>query len=127
MPHVRIDYSPNLGERARVDRLCQTLLGELIALRYPSGEPVVPAAGTRVLAHAADHAAVGPDDQGRGFVYVNLRVTPGRSKDTIDQMGTVVRDAVARHFQAHPPQVAYRFTVHIDEGFPLYEGKGEGA
>ena len=125
MPHVRIDYSPNIGGGAHMDALCQAMLHGLLALRGADRNAIVPAAGTRVFAYPAAHAAVGPGDEDRGFLYVNLRVTPGRTQDALAQIGAAVQHALTQHFQHYPPLVACRFTIHIDEGRPVFEGKGE--
>lgn len=125
MPHIRIEYTPNLGETARIDSLCERVLATLVALRNDAGEPVFPAGGTRVLAFAATHAAVGPGDNARGFMYVHLRVAPGRSAPVLAQAGNAVRDAVADHLERHRPAVPCRLTVQIDEGHPVFEGKAQ--
>ncbi|MFP5392924.1 MAG: 5-carboxymethyl-2-hydroxymuconate isomerase [Gammaproteobacteria bacterium] len=125
MPHIRIEYSPNVGEGAQVDALCQTMLATLIAMKNDQGIPVFPAAGTRVLAYKADYAAVGPGDMGRGFVYVNVRVAPGRNRELLEEIGHRVQGAVTLHFQRNAPDLPCRVTIHVDEGRPMFEAKGE--
>jgi 5-carboxymethyl-2-hydroxymuconate isomerase len=125
MPHVRIEYSPNVGDDAQMESLCQSMLTTLIELRGDDGKTVFPAAGTRVLAYPAAYAAIGPGDIARGFVYVNLRVAPGRRAEVLNDIGGAVQDAVTRHFQRHAPDLPCRVTIHIDEGRPVFEAKGE--
>ena len=125
MPHVRIDYTPNLGASAHIEGLCQSLLSTLVALKSDEGRAIFPAGGTRVLAYPAACAAVGPGDMARGFVYVNLRINPGRPPETLDEIGQAVQSTVTLHFQRHAPDLPCRVTVHIDEGKPVFEAKGE--
>ena len=125
MPHCRIDYTPNLGAAAHIDGLCQSLLSTLVALKSDEGRAIFPAGGTRVLAYPATYAAVGPGDVARGFVYVRLRIDPGRSAEALDEIGQAVQGTVTLHFQRHAPDLPCRVTVHIDEGKPVFEAKGE--
>jgi 5-carboxymethyl-2-hydroxymuconate isomerase len=90
MPHLRIEYSPHLEAQGDLPGLCDKLLRALLALRGADGLPVFPALGTRVLAYRADYAAVGPDGTGRDFVYVNMRITPGRDAATEQAAGEAV-------------------------------------
>ena len=107
-----------------MDALCQSMLEALIALQNDEGKPVFPAARTRVFACPATHAAVGPGDIARGFVYVNLRIAPGRDRHVLEEIGQAVQSAVTLHFQRHAPDLPCRVTIHIDEGRPVFEAKG---
>jgi 5-carboxymethyl-2-hydroxymuconate isomerase len=117
MPHLRIDYSADLEAHARMDTLCKQLATTMASLEGPDGKDVFPKAGTRILAYPAAHAA------GHPFIYLNLRITPGRSADTLAVAGDALIDTVSRHFSSIACPIAFGLTLHIDEGVPVYEGR----
>ena len=123
MPHLNIEYTANLEAAADMGALCTTLAATLVALRHDNGAPLFPVAGTRVMAWPAPHFAVADGQPGRAFIYLNLRITPGRSPAMIERAG----DAVLASTKAHLAQVfsehAVGLTLQIDEGAPVYEGK----
>ena len=117
MPHLRIDYSADLEPHIHMSALCKALATTMASMEGADGKDVFPKAGTRVLAYPAAHSA------GHPFIYLNLRITPGRSADTLAMAGDALIDTVSRHFsliEAAPP---FGLTLHIDEGMPVYEGK----
>ena len=120
MPHLHIDYSANLDMQADIGALCQDLAKALAALRDGLGAPMFPLAGTRVLAYPAPHHAVAGGRAGFGFMYLNLRVTPGRSDAAHAQAGEALM-AVLR--QAFPGDAPIGITLQIDAIAPAWEGK----
>ncbi|MES2152349.1 MAG: 5-carboxymethyl-2-hydroxymuconate isomerase [Pseudomonadota bacterium] len=123
MPHLKIDYSANLEACTDVGVLCRALAVELAALRDDAGQPLFPLAGTRVLAAPAPHHAVAGAREGYAFVYLNLRITPGRAKATVARAGQALLEIVQQHFQALFDTHAIGITLHIDEIAPAWEGK----
>ena len=123
MPHLTIEYTANLEAAVDMGRLCTTLAATLVALRHDDGGPLFPLAGTRVMAWPAPHFAVADGQRGRAFIYLNLRITPGRSPATIQRAGDALLASCKAHlapvFEAH----AVGLTLQIDEGAPVYEGK----
>ena len=123
MPHLNIEYTANLEAAADMGALCKTLAATLVALRQDDGGPLFPVAGTRVMAWPAPHFAVADGQPERAFIYMKLRITPGRTQATIDRAG----DAVLAHTKAHLAELfsnhAVGLTLQIDEGAPVYEGK----
>jgi 5-carboxymethyl-2-hydroxymuconate isomerase len=123
MPHLKIDYSANLDECTDIGVLCRALAARLAGLRDAVGQPLFPLAGTRVLAAPAPHHAVAGGRAGYCFVYLNLRITPGRDKDLVAHAGTALLATVEEHFGALMQTRAVGITLHIDEAAPAYEGK----
>lgn len=121
MPHLKIEYTANLDAHFDKAALCRTLFDALTALRDGGGAPVFPLLGTRVLAYPAAAHAVAAG--GRAFVYLNLRVTPGRSPELIKAIGDATLAAVQAFLAPAMAAVPTRLTLHIDDTLPIYEGK----
>lgn len=120
MPHLHIDYSANLDTQADIGLLCQDLAKALAALRDGQGAPMFPLAGTRVLAYPAPHHAVAGGRDGFGFMYLNLRVTPGRSDAAHAQAGEALMAVLRAAFPGDEP---VGITLQIDAIAPAWEGK----
>jgi 5-carboxymethyl-2-hydroxymuconate isomerase len=73
MPHIQIDYSPNLESRLDVAGLCR-------ALRDAAVETgVLPLAGLRVRATACTHVVIADANPDHAFLDISLRLRGGRS------------------------------------------------
>lgn len=129
MPHLTIEYTANLEALTDIGALCTRLAATLVALRDDgTGEdiaagPLFPVAGTRVMARPARHFAVADGQPDRAFIYLKLRITPGRSQALIKRAGDALLASASTHLEALFAQQAFGLTLHIDEGQPVYEGK----
>ena len=123
MPHLRIEYTGNIDAQADMGALCKALARTLVELEDGHGRSVYPFDGTRVLAYPAPHHAVADGEHDKAFIYLNLRIAPGRDAALLRRTG----DALLAQARAHlAPLLAggqLRVTLHIDEGSPVYEGK----
>lgn len=133
MPHLVILYTPKLEALVEMTPLCRRLVDTMLSVRDEAGAQVFPTGGTRALAYPAAHAAVADGgDAGRaaggdgdyGFVYLNLRMSPGRSeavKKTIgDRLMATLRDSFAPLLEKHH----LGLTLLIDESAgQIYDGK----
>lgn len=73
MPHLHIDYSPNLEKRLDLPGLCR-------ALRDAAVETgVLPAAGVRVRATACDHVVIADGNPEHAYLDLSVRLRGGRS------------------------------------------------
>ena len=73
MPHLHIDYSPNLGQRLDIADLCR-------ALRDAAAETgVLPLAGIRVRATACDHVVIADGNPEHAYLDLSVRLRGGRS------------------------------------------------
>ena len=123
MPHLRIEYTANLDAHTDIGALCKSLSHTLVTLKDDQGAPVFPLYGTRVLAYPAAQYAVADGEQGRAFVYMNMRITPGRGPELVTAAGDAVLAAARAHLAPALGQLPVRLTLHIDATPPAYEGK----
>lgn len=76
MPHIVVDYSKNMEDRADIAGLCE-------ALRKAAVETgVFPLAGIRVRAVRADHTAIADGNPAHGYVDISVRLRGGRDLAT---------------------------------------------
>lgn len=73
MPHIQIDYSPNLENRLDVAGLCR-------ALRDAAAETdLLPLAGIRVRAIRADHVVIADGNPDHAYLDISVRLRGGRT------------------------------------------------
>ena len=123
MPHLKIDYTANIEAETDMGALCKALARTLVELEDSQGRTVFPFDGTRVLACPAPHHAVADGEHDKAFVYVNLRIAPGRGAALLKHVGEALLAVATAHFAPLRARRPLRLTLHIDEGAPLYEGK----
>ncbi|MGL4237038.1 5-carboxymethyl-2-hydroxymuconate Delta-isomerase [Tabrizicola sp.] len=75
MPHIQIDYSPNLENRLDVAGLCRVLRDAAVETG------VLPLAGIRVRAIRADHVVIADGNPDHAFLDIVLRLRGGRSDE----------------------------------------------
>ncbi len=123
MPHLHIDYTANLDPQLDMPGLCKALASAMARLVDAAGNPVFPLAGTRVLAYPAPFHAVGAGQPENSFLYLNLRVTPGRTPATVQAAGDALLAVVRAHVDAAGLGAPLAITFHIDELAAAYEGR----
>ena len=123
MPHCVLLYTPNVEARTDMPRLCRTLADEMLAILDEGGKQVFPTGGTRVLAYPAAHYAVADGKGDYAFVYLNLRIAPGRSAGAIERTGEALLAATQVHFAALFASRTIGITLQIDEGAPVFDAK----
>ncbi|MDN3518902.1 5-carboxymethyl-2-hydroxymuconate Delta-isomerase [Aquisalimonas lutea] len=93
MPHLHIEYSPNLERYVAVQDVCRA------AWEVMKESELFPLAGIRVRAFAADHCIVADDHPDNDFVAMTLSVGAGREKAALKAAGerlfSAVQDALA--------------------------------
>ncbi len=122
MPHLRIDYSANLDAHIDVGALCKALAEQLAAQRDAEGQDLYPLIGTRVLAYPAPQHAVAGGRDGFGYIYLNLRVTPGRSAAMIEATGEALMGVIRAHCTALLAARPVGITLNIDQVTASYVG-----
>ncbi len=75
MPHIQIDYSPNLEARLSLPDLCRVLRDAAVETG------ILPLAGIRVRAMAATHYVIADGNPDHAFLDISLRLRAGRSLD----------------------------------------------
>ena len=93
MPHVIVDYSPDMEERADMAALCDCLRRAAIATG------VLPMPGVRVRAIRATHVSIADGAPAHGYVDITVRLRGGRDLATRKQ-ATETIFAAARDFLA---------------------------
>jgi 5-carboxymethyl-2-hydroxymuconate isomerase len=112
--------------------LCRKLADTMLVQRDDKDQAVFPIGGTRVLAYPAPHYAVADDGAagraagGTGdyaFVYLNLRMSRGRSAATHQRVGEALLATTQTHFQPVFEQSHIGITLQIDAGTEVFDGK----
>jgi 5-carboxymethyl-2-hydroxymuconate isomerase len=91
MPHIQIDYSPNLESRLDVAGLCRSLRDAAVTTG------VFPLAGIRVRAIRADHVVIADGNPDHAFLDISVRLRGGRS-DKAKAEATASIFAAAREY-----------------------------
>lgn len=123
MPHLVILYTANLDEETDITVLCRSLADTMLGVQDDNGAQVYPTGGTRVLAYPAPHYAVADGKADYAFVYINLRMSRGRSEATKKRVGDALLMATKAHFQPVFMRRHIGITLQIDEGGEVFDGK----
>lgn len=73
MPHIQIDYSPNLEARLDMSGLCRALRDAAVATG------ILPLAGIRVRAIRADHVVIADGQPDHAYLDISVRLRGGRT------------------------------------------------
>ena len=123
MPHMVIQYSPELDAQTDMPALCDALARTIVSFRDEAGAQPFPTAGTRVLAYPAAHSVVADGQSDGTFAYFNLRIARGRSAAVKQAAGDALAAVIRSHFA---PLLARRnlgLTLQIDEGAEAFDAK----
>lgn len=121
MPHVVVQYTANI--EANINALCAALAETICAQRDAKGARLFPIGGTRVLAYPAAEFAVADGAPNRAFVYLNVRIAPGRERARVEATGEALMAVVRVHFAKLFETRAIGITLQIDEGAPVFDAK----
>lgn len=105
MPHLIVDYSPNMEERVDMAALCDLLR------RAAVETDILPLAGVRVRAVRADHVAIADGDPRHGYVDISLRLRGGRPlaarKAATEHIFAAARAYLAPVMAVHPVALSF--------------------
>lgn len=90
MPHIQIDYSPNLEHRLDIAGLCAALRDAAAATG------VFPAAGIRVRATACTHVVIADGNPDHAFLDISVRLRGGRTLEARKAATARIFDAAER-------------------------------
>ena len=100
MPHITIDYSPNLEKQADIGGLCEVLRKTAASL------DAFPELGVRVRAYRADYCAIADGNAENGFIDISVRLRAGRVQDVREAATEALFAAARTHLSdliaAHP-------------------------
>jgi 5-carboxymethyl-2-hydroxymuconate isomerase len=126
MPHVTLDLSPGLDSALDLPALCRELAAALAAQRDAAGGALFPLGGTRVFARPALAAAIADGDPSHAFLYVRLRIAPGRPPDAVRRAGEAVVRVVEAAIAPLLETRTLGWTLQIDEQSAAFDHKGGG-
>ncbi|MBF9031783.1 5-carboxymethyl-2-hydroxymuconate isomerase [Rhodobacterales bacterium HKCCE3408] len=106
MPHLRLEYSAGLEERADIAAICRAAHGAM------TGAGIFPLAGIRVRAFRADHAIVADGLAENDFLAMTLAVGAGRSTDALRAAGDAIFAAVKAELSG--PLSTPHFALSLD-------------
>ena len=101
MPHLILDYSANMEERADIAVLCDCI--RIAAIETG----VFPKAGVRVRALKADHVSIADGNPDNGYIDISIRLREGRDQET--------RERATQHIFA----AAEEFLKSVMEKYPV--------
>ena len=107
MPHIVVEYTPNLGELP-FDAMLAAVTRNLAASPEVGDEADLKA---RVL--RADHYRVGTEDSGRGFIHVQLRVLAGRTPEAKHDLSQRVAQGMREHMPEFPAGLTAYLSVEV--------------
>jgi 5-carboxymethyl-2-hydroxymuconate isomerase len=112
MPHLTIDYSRNLSDKADIPGLCRSLHAAILA----SG--LFEFGAVRVRAIAADHAVVADDLPENAYLDMVFRIGEGRSLEQKKRAGDMIYAAAERHLAPlfATPHFALSFEIREIDG-----------
>jgi 5-carboxymethyl-2-hydroxymuconate isomerase len=121
MPHLVLQHSANV--RTPMQPVCDALARTIRDFLDVNGKAPFPLAGTRVLAYAAQHAAVADGAADNAFVYANLRIAPGRSRAAVQGLGEALATELKALFANELANRPLGLTLQIDEGEEAFGAK----
>jgi len=124
MPHLVLLYTPDLETDADIPALCRALADSMLEQRDETGKAVFPTGGTRVLAYPAAHCAVADGQGDYGFLYANLRMGSGRSREVHKAVGDNLLQVLRQRLDGLLQQRPIGITLQIDESTQqVYDAK----
>jgi len=126
MPHLTLSYSARLDELLDIPALVELLMQRLLDARA-GGVAVFPASGIRAFAYPSAADAVGHPEgerlKERSFLYINLRIAPGRDPALVQTIGRSLAEAVnasvAELLSTHRVGIG----VQVDEVAPAFDAR----
>lgn len=110
MPHVIIEYTDNLTEKANIPALLKKVNDSL--LKYPE---IVPIGGLRTRAIELKDYVVADGAEDDAFVHVMLKLAPGRTEEAITLIADVLFATVEEHFQDMYEERYLALSMEVEE------------
>tara|TARA_R110000850_G_scaffold277144_3_gene424065 strand:+ start:30202 stop:30624 length:423 start_codon:yes stop_codon:yes gene_type:complete len=103
MPHIVIEYTPNLTD------LPFNAMLDAVTRRLAESTEVQDEADLKARVVRADHFRVGLEDSGRGFIHITIRIMAGRNTQAKQDFSQRVTDGMLEHM----PKFGEEMTVHL--------------
>jgi 5-carboxymethyl-2-hydroxymuconate isomerase len=107
MPHIVVEYTPNLGELP-FDAMLAAVTRQLAASPEIGDEADLKARVVR-----AEAFRVGLVDEGRGFIHVTLRILAGRSAQAKKDLSQRVLSGMREHMPSLPGPLSAYLSVEV--------------
>ncbi len=114
MPHVTLDYSNNIKEKPdllTVLQKAQQILEETLPAQKGS---------TKARAIGFDHCWIDDGEQSNSFIHMGVRVKSGRSLETLNKAGELLRKLMQESFAETCRSNNTSLSVEIAELAPTY-------
>jgi len=109
MPHITIEYTPNLADEIR-----QTDLVGAVH-QAAADTQVFPLWGIRTFARAAELSTVAHGDPAVGFIQITVRIAPGRDLATRQRVTKTLFDTVLQRMEAVRAQRELGIQLEVTE------------
>lgn len=107
MPHIVVEYTPNLGELP-FDAMLAAVTRNL------TGSPeITDEADLKARVLRAEHYRVGTADSGRGYIHVQLRILAGRTPEAKDDLSKRVASGMREHMPQFPAGLTVYLSVEV--------------
>lgn len=120
LPHITLEYSANLEQRADMKALCMHVRDAALATGlFETG-------AIRVRAFRCDHYAIADDHPDDAFVHIDIRIGRGRTEEDKKMLGQAVFDRAAEELapQFETPHLA--LSLYLQEVPPESSWKKNG-
>lgn len=109
MPHLTIEYSPNILEKGSLSQLLKNL-NSLLSEHLPTD-----LFSCKSRAIQFETYFIGDGDALNAFVHINLKVLPGRTMDKLTDLGNTMLNILYEFFYESAKQLNLQITVEINE------------
>lgn len=117
MPHIHLDYSPNLEERLDMAALCRLIRDEAAATG------ILPLAGLRVRATPARHVVMADGQDQHAYLDISLRLRAGRSPEDKAMATQRIFDAVEAYCAPVLASSSFMLSFEMRDIDPAYSPK----
>lgn len=107
MPHIVIEYTPNLTD------LPFDAMLDAITRRLASSPEVQDEADLKARVIRTDHFRVGLENNARGFIHVTIRIMAGRNEQAKKDFSQRVADGMLEHMPKFDNKMAAHLSVEV--------------
>jgi 5-carboxymethyl-2-hydroxymuconate isomerase len=112
MPHITVEYSANIEQKAPIDGVLKVLHEAAVSTG------IAELAGFRTRAERRDHYRIADADPANCFVAITIRVARGRSAEDLKNLREVVTKAAVSHLEPVFASTPISFSCEVQEIIP---------
>lgn len=109
MPHLIVEFSSNIAEKQQFSSLfakCHPLLVQGLPTQLSHCK-------SRAIEY--DHYWIGNGDTKNGFIHANLKILPGRTPETLNQVAETLMAVFKAHFAESMRILDLQITLEVSE------------